>query len=53
MSQHRLVVELRELHPQIWAGLTKAQRQRALDAANGQADRKSLERAYRIARKGN
>jgi len=53
MSENRLVVELRNHHPLVWKELTNDQRRKALDAANGQADRKSLERAYKIARKGN
>ena len=50
MSDHRIIVELRRLHPQIWATLTAEQRRKALNAANGQDDKKTLERAYKAAR---
>lgn len=50
MSEHRLIVELRQLHPQVWQTMTIEQRRKVLAAANGQADRKTLEKAYRIAR---
>ncbi len=50
MSENRLVVELRKHHPQIWASMTAEQRRKALQAANGECDRRSLERAYRAAR---
>ncbi len=51
MSEHRIIPELRRLRPQIWQTLTAEQRRKALEAANGNCDKASLERAYRIARR--
>lgn len=51
MSEHRLVVLLRESHKRIWAAMTPDQKRLAVAACNGLADQKTLDRVIRVARR--
>lgn len=51
MSENRIIVLLRELHPIQWKYFTDAQKRIALAACAGKADIKSLKRAFKIARR--
>ncbi len=50
-SENRIIVLLREMHKTVWKYFTAEQKRIALKACDGKCDEKTLERAFRIARR--